>query len=98
MIALVMQRCAPAAVEDALGLDARRLLPEALRLVELRARIPRYQRDMLRYAARVDGTSVDVVLSGQLDDLAAARADEFAAALPSFREAMAWPARHHDRR
>jgi hypothetical protein len=33
------------AIEEALGDDAA-VLPEAIRLVELRARVPRYRRDM----------------------------------------------------
>ncbi|HSY47842.1 MAG TPA: hypothetical protein VLC46_03445 [Thermoanaerobaculia bacterium] len=48
-------------IEEALGEDAARVLPEAIRLVELRARVPRYQRDMLRELARREGTSVDAV-------------------------------------
>jgi hypothetical protein len=32
-------------------------LPEAIRLFELRARVPRYQRDMLQYLARQNDTS-----------------------------------------
>jgi hypothetical protein len=41
--------------------DAAAVLPEAIRLVELRARVPRYQREMLQVLARQEGTSVDAV-------------------------------------
>jgi hypothetical protein len=58
MMALAVERWGLAVIEAALGEDAARVLPEAVRLVELRARVPRYLRDMLRYMARRDGTSV----------------------------------------
>ena len=41
------------------------MLPEAIRLVELRAPVPRYQREMLHVLARREGTSVDHVLTRQ---------------------------------
>jgi len=42
-------------------------LPEAIRLVELRARVPRYQKGMLQYLARQEGTSIGAVLSRELE-------------------------------
>jgi hypothetical protein len=77
--------------EEGLGDDAARVLPEAIRLVELRARVPRYQREMLRYLARRDGTSVGHVLARELEDVASANAEELTAALPGFAAAMCWP-------
>ena len=56
MIAAAFRRYEQAVIEEALGDDAAAVLPEALRLVELRARVPLYQRDMLRYFAGRDGT------------------------------------------
>jgi len=44
------------------------VLPEAIRLVELRARVPRYQRDMLRYLALASRTTVDNVLTRELEE------------------------------
>jgi hypothetical protein len=67
------------------------VLPEAIRLVELRARVPRYQRDVLRELARRDGTSVDAVLTRELEDVASAHAEELASVLPGLHEALAWP-------
>src|SRR5436305_13369342 len=52
MIAAAMRIWPLAVIEDALGDEARRVLPEAIRLVELRARVPPYQREMLRWLAR----------------------------------------------
>lgn len=78
-------------IEEALGEDGPRILPEAIRLVELRARVPRYQRDMLRWLANREGTSVDQVLTRELEDVACAHAEELATALPWFHDALAWP-------
>jgi len=78
-------------IEETLGDDALRLIPEAIRLVELRARVPRYQRDVLRELARRDGTSIDDVLTRELEDVASAHADELAAAFPDLATALAWP-------
>jgi len=78
-------------IEEALGEDAARVLPEAIRLVELRARVPRYQRDMLRYFARRRETTVDDVLARELEDVACAHAEELAGAVAGFEAALAWP-------
>jgi hypothetical protein len=72
LIAAAMQRWKQSVIVDALGEDAARLPPEAIRLVELRARIPRYQRDVLRELARLEGTSVDTVLARELEEVASA--------------------------
>jgi hypothetical protein len=63
-----------------------------MRLVELRARIPRYQRDMLQVLARWEGTSVDTVLARELESVASAYSSELAAEVPDFALAMRWPA------
>ena len=80
-----------AVIEEALGEDAAPVLPEAIRLVELRARVPRYQREMLRELARMEGTSVDHVLTRELEDVASAHAEELAG-VAGFAMAMQWPA------
>src|SRR5437660_12386733 len=56
MIAAALQVWPAAVIEEALGDAAAAVLPEVLRLVELRARIPRYQRDMLHVLAGWQGT------------------------------------------
>ncbi|HXH42023.1 MAG TPA: hypothetical protein VNN08_25585 [Thermoanaerobaculia bacterium] len=73
------------------GENAAALLPEAIRLVELRARVPRYQRDVLRELARREKTSVDAVLARELEDVASAHAEELASGLPGLAEALGWP-------
>lgn len=91
LIAAAMRIWEQTTVEDALGDDAATMLPEAIRLVELRARVPRYQRDMLRYLAERHGTSVDEVLTRELEDVACAHSAELAAAVPGFEIALSWP-------
>ena len=78
-------------IEDALGEDAARVIPEAVRTSELRARVPRYQVAMLEYIAEQDSTTVSAVLTRELDDVASANAEELSAAIPGFRAAFEWP-------
>jgi hypothetical protein len=61
------------------------------RLVELRARVPRYQREMLRYLAQRGGTTVDEVLTRETEDVACAHSEELVAAVPGFEIAFGWP-------
>lgn len=91
MIATAMRVWQQGVIEDALGDEAAAVLPEVIRLVELRARVPRYQREMLRYLARHHGTTVDEVLTRELEDVACAHSEELAAAVPGFDMALAWP-------
>jgi hypothetical protein len=71
-------------IEEALGDEAARVLPEALRTAELRVRLPRFQIDMLRYFARQEATTVSGVLSRELDGMASANSEELSAALPGW--------------
>lgn len=91
LIAVAMRVWEQAEIEAALGDDAGRLLPEAIRLVLLRVRVPRYQRDMLVALAKRHGTTVDHVLTRELEDVACAHAEELAAAMPALSAALAWP-------
>src|SRR5204862_7572047 len=66
LIAAAMRVWEQGVIEAALGDDAPRVLPEAIRLGLLRVRVPRYQRDMLIALARRHGTSVHEVLTREL--------------------------------
>ena len=46
---------------------------------------------MLEYRADQHHTTVSHVLTRDLDDVASANAEEYAAAIPEFAAAMAWP-------
>jgi hypothetical protein len=78
-------------IEAALGDDAERVLPEAIRTCELRARVPRYQVAMLEHLAELDGTTVSHVLTRELEDVASAKAEMLSSAIPGFAAALAWP-------
>jgi hypothetical protein len=65
MIAAAMRLWAQTVIEDALGADAAAVLPEAIRLVFLRVRVPRYQRDMLVALAQ---RHVDEIVTRELED------------------------------
>jgi hypothetical protein len=77
-------------IEDALGPDAARVLPQALRTAELRVRVPRHHIDMLHYYADRDRTTVSGILTRELDGMASADADTLTAAIPNFAAALAW--------
>jgi hypothetical protein len=93
LIAAAMRTWRQDEIEEALGDDAAKVLPEAIRLVELRAWVPRYQREMLDVLARRNGTTIDVVLMRELEDVACAHAEELALAMPGLEAALAWPER-----
>jgi hypothetical protein len=54
-------------VEEALGDDADRVLPHALRIAELRVRLLRHHIAMLEYRAWQDQTTISGVLAKELD-------------------------------
>jgi hypothetical protein len=85
-------------IEEALGPDASRVLPEAIRTCELAARLPRYQVAMLEYFGRQRQTNVSDVLARELDDFASAHFEELRSAIPGFAEAFEWPRQDETRR
>ncbi|MEA2164603.1 MAG: hypothetical protein QOK37_2730 [Thermoanaerobaculia bacterium] len=91
MMAAAMRVWEQGVIEEALGDDAASVLPAAIRLVELRERVPWYQREMLRVLARRDRTSIDDLLVRELEDVASAHAEELAAVIRGFAMAMQWP-------
>ena len=91
MIAAAMRLWEQTVIEDALGEEAAVVLPEAIRLVLLRVRVPRYQRDMLVALAQRHGVSVDEIVSRELEDVACAHAEELAGAVPALATGLAWP-------
>ena len=78
-------------IEEALGPDADRILPQALRTAELRVRLPRHHIAMLEYKAEQHRTTISGVLARELDGIASANAPELSAAIPGFAAALAWP-------
>ncbi|HEX7154431.1 MAG TPA: hypothetical protein VF618_23295 [Thermoanaerobaculia bacterium] len=80
-----------AVIEKALGEHLGSVMPELVRLAELRVEIPRYQTVMLSKLAERERLSVDELLSRHLLDLAGAESDWLERAIPQFNAAMRWP-------
>jgi hypothetical protein len=82
-----------AVIEEALGLEAQAVMPELVRLAELRVAIPRYEVVMLGRLAEREQLTVDEFLSRHLLDLAGSESGWLAGVIPEFSEAMRWPER-----
>ncbi len=82
-------------IEEALGADADRVLPHALRTAELRVRLPRHHIAMLEYKAEQQRTTVSHALARELDGIASADAPELSSVIPGFAAALAWPDAEH---
>lgn len=91
LMAKALERWTREAIEEALGAEADAVLPHAVRLAELRARIPRYQLAMLTYFAEQQQTTVSDVLTRELEGVASEHAEELSAVVPGFGAALAWP-------
>lgn len=75
-------------IEKALGRQTSSVLPDLLRLAELRVRLPRCQTLMLEQR---EHTTVDDVLARHLLDLAAAEREWLTATSPQVEAAIRWP-------
>ena len=91
LMAKALELWAPETIEEALGADAERVLPEAVRLIDLHVRLPRHQVAMLEHFAERDQTTVSGALARELDAVASTNADELSWAVAGFAEALAWP-------
>lgn len=89
--AMLTARCPQAAIEEALGREVASVMPELVRLAELRVRIPRYQVAMLAMLADRERLSVDELMARHLLDLAACEGEWLARSIPGFDAAMRWP-------
>jgi hypothetical protein len=80
-----------AAIEEALGPAMTSVIPEPVRLAELRIRIPRYQVEMLTKLAERERVSVDELMARHLLDLAGAEVHWLRRRTRGFEAAMRWP-------
>ena len=69
----------------------RSVIPEPVRLAELRIRIPRYQVAMLAKLVEREVMSVDELMARHLLDLAAFEAGWLGRRIAGFEAAMRWP-------
>ena len=70
------------AIEEALGTDVERALPPSIRLADLHVRIPRCHIAMLELMAQRERTSVNTVLTREL---------ELSASIAGFETVLNWP-------
>lgn len=80
-------------MEAALGADVDEVLPELVRLADLRVRLPRMQVVTLERLAARSSLTVEATLARELRDLVSANSDWLATEVPGFAEALAWPER-----
>ena len=88
---MMVARYPQSTIEQALGKDVGAVMPEIVRLAELRVRLPRYQGLMLRRLTERENVTVDEYLSRYLLDLAGVEVKWLSASIPQFPEAMRWP-------
>ena len=81
------------AIEEALGVHVETVLPYAVQLTDLHARVPRYQLNMLEFFADRERTTVSDVLTRELEGIASEHAAELSAAVAGFGSALMWPER-----
>jgi hypothetical protein len=88
---LLIARCSQAAIEEVLGPEKASVIPEAVKLAELRIRIPRYQIAMLAKLAERERLSVDELMARHLLDLASSECGWLRRRVAGFEAAMRWP-------
>jgi hypothetical protein len=90
-MAKALELWSPEVIEEALGAEAESVLPEAVRLIDLHVRLPRYQVALLEHFADRDRVSVSSVLARELDGVASVHSDELFWSVTAFADALAWP-------
>jgi len=91
LVSFGMELWSQEVVEEALGADVAKAIPELLRLTDLEVRIPRMQVVTLERLAAIDGETVSAVLARELRDLVSVHAPWLAVEVPGFAEAFHWP-------
>lgn len=89
--AMITAQHPQALIEQALGDDVGSVIPELVRLAELRIQIPRYEIAMLSKLAERENVTVDEYVARYLLDLAGAELDWLSAGIPQFARAIRWP-------
>jgi hypothetical protein len=80
-------------IEDALGTDSASVLPELVRLTDLRVRVPRYGVVVLGRLAQRQGTTINDLVARQLLDLTVAESDVLGQSVAGLDAAVRWPLR-----
>jgi len=80
-------------IEDALGDDSPSVVPELVRLTDLRVRVPRYGVIVLGRLAQRQGTTINEIVTRQLLDLTVAESDVLGQSVAGLDAAVRWPLR-----
>jgi hypothetical protein len=80
-------------VEDALGSDAKLIMPAALRTRRFTVRLPLYQISALQVLAEDGRESVDTFLMRMFDELTDLNKERLSRLIPGLAEAIGWPER-----
>lgn len=78
-------------VEEALGGDVARAIPELVRLTELNVRIPRMEVVALERVAARERQTISAVLARELRDFVSVHSEWLSVEVPGFAAAMEWP-------
>ncbi len=89
--AMAIELWPQAELEQALGDEVTRAMPDLVRLAELHVRVPRFEVLGMEQLAAREGTSVDDLVSRQLLDAVSAEGTWLVATVPGFAEALRWP-------
>jgi hypothetical protein len=91
LVTFGMELWSQPAVEEALGPDVARVIPELLRLTELEVRLPRLEVVALQRVASREGRAVDAVLASELLDFVSVHSEWLEREVPGFAAALGWP-------
>jgi hypothetical protein len=91
LVSLAMETWSQEVVEEALGADVARAIPELLQLSELQVRIPRMEVVALERVAARERQTVSAVLARELRDFVSVHSEWLSIEVPGFAEALAWP-------
>jgi hypothetical protein len=91
VVAIAIETWSQETIEEALGDDLARAIPELLRLADLHVRIPRFELLALEHLAARESSSIDTFLTGEFLGLVSAHSDWLGTIIPGFAEALAWP-------
>ena len=88
---IARERWQGAMIEEALGADARAILPPSLRTRSIRLRLSRYQIAVLEHVAAKEGVTIDAVAARKIDLLTSEYAEELAGVIEDVAAALNWP-------
>jgi hypothetical protein len=78
-------------IEAALGPDLSAVMPELVRLTDIRIRVPQFSIVALGRVAQREATTINHIVARQLIDIAANESDTIERSVSGFSAAMRWP-------